>query len=71
MFWVVLSLAVFFIFIFIPALLTYVVYRSVPMDEDKRRVLKGAALYPLALAGGSAYGYGYERKHQPGNGSLS
>lgn len=47
-----------------PALLTYVVYRRVPVDENKRRVLKGAALYPLVLAGSSAYGYCYERKHQ-------
>ncbi len=64
LFWVVLFSVVAFVFIFVPGLTTYVVYRKIPVDRDKRRFLKGAALYPAAMAGASVYGYAYERRQQ-------
>lgn len=64
MFWVLFIFAAVLVFIFIPAFLTRFVYRRIPVDKNKRRFLKGAALYPVALVGGSSYGYYYERKQQ-------
>jgi len=52
------------LFIIIPAAAASVIYRKIPVDKNKRRFLKGAALYPAAMIGGSAYGYHYERKQQ-------
>lgn len=57
-------IVLFAVLILLPAGLTFFVYRRIPVDQSRRRFLKGAALYPAALVGGSAYGYGYERKLQ-------
>lgn len=64
MFWafVITFLAV--VFIIIPAVVSCIIYRKIPVDKNKRRFLKGVTLYPAAMVGGSAYGYHYERKQQ-------
>lgn len=64
MFWAIFFLVAAIVFIFIPALLTRFIYRKIPVDKNKRRFLKGAALYPAAMLSGGAYGYYYERKQQ-------
>lgn len=64
LFWALVFSFLAIVFILVPAGLVYYKYRRIPVDQEKRRFLKGAALYPAAIAAGSSYGYGYERKQQ-------
>ena len=64
MFWAVFFFLAVLVFILIPALLTRWVYDRIPVDANKRRFLKGAALYPALMAVGGTYGYCVERKQQ-------
>ncbi len=64
MFWAMVITFLAILFIIIPAAAASMIYRKIPVDKNKRRFLKGVALYPAAMAAGSAYGYHYERKQQ-------
>ncbi|SDP58056.1 hypothetical protein SAMN05216366_12648 [Selenomonas ruminantium] len=64
LFWALVFSFMALVFIFVPAGLVCYIYRRIPVDRDKRRFLKGAALYPAVMAAGSSYAYGYERKQQ-------
>ena len=57
MFWVLVVLFLAILFIGVPAALTSLIYRRIPVDKNKRRFLQAAALYPAAMAGGGSYGY--------------
>ena len=64
MFWVLVVLFLAILFIGVPAVVTSLIYRRIPVDKNKRRFLQAAALYPAAMAGGGSYGYYYERRQQ-------
>ena len=64
MFWVLVVLFLAILFIVVPAVVTSLIYRRIPVDKNKRRFLQAAALYPAAMAGGGSYGYYYERRQQ-------
>ncbi|MCR5758137.1 MAG: metallophosphoesterase [Selenomonas sp.] len=64
MFWAMVITFLAVIFFIIPTVFACIIYRKIPVDKNKRRFLKGVTLYPAAMAGGSAYGYHYERKQQ-------
>ena len=49
MFWVLVVLFLAILFIVVPAVVTSLIYRRIPVDKNKRRFLQGAALYPAAM----------------------
>ncbi|WP_051180103.1 metallophosphoesterase [Selenomonas ruminantium] len=67
MFWASVVFFAALLFIFLPAVISCLIYRRIPVDKNKRRFLQGLTLYPAAMVGGSCYGYYYERKHQVKN----
>ena len=64
LFWAVFFSFLALVFIIVPAGVTWWWYRRIPVDRNRRRFLKRAALYPAVMVVGGSYAYGYERRQQ-------
>lgn len=63
LFWPAFIGGLLLVLIVLPALLTFWYSRRIPVDRDRRRFLRRAALYPAALAAAGTYGTQYEPYH--------
>lgn len=63
LFWPMVISGLVLVLIVIPGLLVCWHSRRIPVDRDRRRFLKRAAIYPAALAAAGTYGTQYERCH--------
>lgn len=63
LFWPVFIGMLFLILLVLPGLLIRWYSRRIPVDMERRRFLKRAAVYPVALVAAGTYGSQYERCH--------